>query len=51
MLEGSVERSDFLLDDAQAAAGFALMCTSTPTSDVVIQTEQEKELHTIPYGL
>lgn len=51
VLSGNVERADFLLDDDQREYGFTLLCTTTPTSDVVIATEQEKELHTIPYGL
>lgn len=42
VLEGNVERADFLLDDAQKEFGFLLLCTTQPTSDVVIATEQEK---------
>lgn len=42
VLEGNIERADFLLDDDQREHGFALLCTSTPTSDVVLATEQEK---------
>lgn len=51
VLAGDVTRDDLLLDDDQAGAGFALLCTSTPASDVTLATDQEKELHTVPYGL
>lgn len=51
VVSGTVERDDFLLDDLQSDAGFVLMCATKPTSDVVVRTEQEKELHTIPYNL
>jgi ferredoxin len=50
-VSGNVERSDFLLDDEQKEAGFILLCTTTVTSDVEIQTHQETEMHTVPYGL
>lgn len=42
VLEGNVERADFLLDDDQREHGFMLMCTSQPTSDLLVATEQEK---------
>lgn len=51
VLEGSVLRDDFLLDDDQADMGFVLLCSTKATSDAVVATEQEKELHTLPYGL
>lgn len=51
LVSGTVERSDFLLDDEQKEAGFILLCTTTVTSDVEIQTHQETEMHTVPYGL
>eukprot|EP00878_Enallax_costatus_P023896 GHUV01025455.1.p1 GENE.GHUV01025455.1~~GHUV01025455.1.p1 ORF type:complete len:134 (+),score=17.42 GHUV01025455.1:82-483(+) len=51
VLAGNVERADFMLDDKQQECGFALLCTTFPRSDVTILTNQETELHTIPYGL
>jgi ferredoxin len=50
-VSGTVERSDFLLDDEQKEAGFILLCTTTVTSDVEVKTHQETEMHTVPYGL
>lgn len=51
IVSGEVERTDFLLDDQQAAAGFVLLCTSHARSDLVVNTHQETEMHTVPYGL
>lgn len=51
LLSGDVERTDFILEEEQKDAGFLLLCTSTPTSDIEVMTHQEKEMHTVPYGL
>ncbi|WIA38156.1 hypothetical protein OEZ86_001513 [Tetradesmus obliquus] len=51
VLAGNVERADFLLDDLQQEHGFALLCSTFPRSDLTVITNQETELHTIPYGL
>lgn len=50
VLEGNVDMADFLLDDAQKEQGFVLLCTTQPTSDVVIATEQEKVRYESQYG-
>lgn len=43
---GTVNQEDqTLLDEAQLEAGFALMCTSYPTSDCVIETHQEERFY------
>ena len=45
MVSGTVDQEDqSFLDDEQLAAGFALLCVSYPTSDVVVETEKEEAL-------
>ena len=45
LVSGTVDQEDqSFLDDEQLAAGFALLCVSYPTSDVVVETEKEEAL-------
>lgn len=45
VVSGTVDQEDqSFLDDDQLAAGFALLCVSYPTSDVVVETEKEEAL-------
>ena len=45
LVSGNVDQEDqSFLDDEQLAAGFALLCVSYPTSDVVVETEKEDAL-------
>ena len=46
VVSGTIDQSDqSFLDDDQLAAGFALLCVSYPTSDVVVETEKEEALY------
>jgi len=45
LVSGTVDQEDqSFLDDEQLEAGFALLCVSYATSDVVVETEKEEAL-------
>ncbi len=46
IVSGSINQEDqSFLDDDQIEEGFALLCVSYPTSDVIVQSEKEEELY------
>ena len=45
LVSGSIDQEDqSFLDEEQIEDGFALLCVSYPTSDVVVEIEQEENL-------
>ena len=46
LVSGTVNQEEqSFLDDDQMEAGFALLCVSYPTSDLVVKAEAEEELY------
>ncbi len=46
IISGTVDQEEqSFLDDDQMEAGFALLCVSYPTSDLVVKAEAEEELY------
>ena len=46
IVSGTLDQSDqSFLDDEQMGAGFAMLCVSYPSSDLVIKAEAEEELY------